>query len=75
MFYLPFTHMTHFFSKYFTYHFVRWNDEPNIPGSKMEKALSKALNYPINWSAKHINCECNPTWNDIAFSEAKENEK
>jgi nitrate reductase gamma subunit len=51
---LPFTHMTHFVGKYFTYHKVRWEDHPNLQGSKMERAVVEALGYKIKWSAPHI---------------------
>ena len=40
MLYFPYTHMTHLFGKYFTYHKVRWEDEPNIKGSKIEAAVT-----------------------------------
>ncbi|HPI32184.1 MAG TPA: hypothetical protein PLR32_02635, partial [candidate division Zixibacteria bacterium] len=45
------THMTHFVGKYFTYHKVRWEDHPNIRGSRIEAAVAKALGYPLTWSA------------------------
>jgi nitrate reductase gamma subunit len=34
---LPFTQMMHFVAKYFTYHQVRWNDQPMTRGSRMER--------------------------------------
>jgi nitrate reductase gamma subunit len=61
--YLPFTHMAHFVGKYFTYHKVRWEDHPNIRGSKLEKRITEALGYKINWSAPHIKGE---TWAEAA---------
>lgn len=51
---LPFTHMTHFVGKYFTYHKIRWEDEPNKKASTLEAAVVKALGYRIIWSAPHI---------------------
>ena len=33
--YFPITRMMHLFAKYFTYHKVRWEDEPNVKGSKL----------------------------------------
>jgi nitrate reductase gamma subunit len=53
-FYLPFTHMTHFVGKFFTYHRVRWQDEPNIKGSKTEAAIINELGSRVSWHAKHI---------------------
>ncbi len=64
--YLPFTHMTHFIAKYFTYHEIRWNDEPNKKGSKIEKEIDKVLQYPVSWSAPHIKGDGKKTWVDVA---------
>lgn len=71
--YFPATHMTHFVGKYFTYHKIRWEDEPNLAGSKIEKAVSEALGYHINWSAPHI--KSGGTWAEAATEETTENEK
>jgi len=54
LFYFPFTHMTHMFGKYFTYHKIRWEDEPNVRGGKIEKAVTEALGYQVTWAAPHI---------------------
>jgi nitrate reductase gamma subunit len=62
--YLPFTHMTHFVGKYFTYHKVRWEDHPNVKGSELEKRINEALGYRINWSAPHI--KSGGTWAEAA---------
>jgi nitrate reductase gamma subunit len=61
--YLPFTHMTHFVGKYFTYHKVRWEDHPNIKGGELEKRITEALGYRIDWSAPHIKGK---TWAEAA---------
>jgi nitrate reductase gamma subunit len=73
MFYFPFTHMTHLFGKYFTYHKVRWEDEPNFRGSKIEKAVTKALGYRQNWAAPHI--KTGGTWAEAATEEISTNEQ
>jgi len=41
--YLPFTKMTHFFGKYFTYHKVLWEDEQNLRGNEIENEVRKVL--------------------------------
>jgi nitrate reductase gamma subunit len=64
--YLPFTHMTHFIAKYFTYHHVRWSDEPNIKNSKIEKQVDRVLQYPVSWSAPHIKGDGKKSWVDVA---------
>lgn len=61
--YLPFTHMTHFVGKYFTYHKVRWEDQPNVKGSALEKRITEALGYEISWSAPHVKGK---TWAEAA---------
>ncbi len=63
--YLPFTHMTHFFTKYFTYHSVRWSDEPNLPGGKLEKSIVKNVTQPVTWAAPHIGADGKKTWVDL----------
>lgn len=62
LFYLPFTHMTHFFMKYFTYHKVRWDDESNISNKHIRKRLNEQLNLPVQWSAPHIGSDGRKTW-------------
>ena len=62
--YLPFTRMIHFFSKYFTYHDVRWDDRPVLPGSAMERKLKAALNFGVDWSAEHV--KTGKTWAEVA---------
>ncbi len=66
MAYLPLTHMTHFFTKYFTYHRVRWEDEANLPGSKIKEQVSKYLNMPVTWAAPHIGADGKKNWIAIA---------
>ena len=69
MAYVPLTHMSHFFTKYFFYHKIRWDDEPNLPGSNMEKQIIEQLGYPVTWAADHINADGKKNWADIATEE------
>lgn len=62
--YLPFTHMTHFFMKYFMWDKVRFEDEPNLRGSVVESKVAKALTYTQNWSAPHI--QTGSKWSETA---------
>ena len=64
--YLPFTQMMHFVAKYFTYHEVRWNDEPLEPGSKMEREIQELLKQPVTWAAPHLRADGKKNWVDIA---------
>ncbi|GAB4367908.1 MAG: respiratory nitrate reductase subunit gamma [Acidobacteriota bacterium] len=63
---VPLTHMSHFFVKWFTWHQIRWDDEPYVRGGRIEKMIEKALNSPVTWSAPHIGADGRKTWADIA---------
>jgi hypothetical protein len=52
--YLPFTRAIHYITRLFAFFLIRWDDEPNIKGSELERRLTEQLNYRINWSAPHI---------------------
>ena len=73
--YIPLTHMSHFFTKWFTYHHVRWNDEPNLKGEKIERQVAEVLQYPVSWSASHIRGDGKKTWADVATAGVEENEE
>jgi len=64
--YMPLTFMAHFIGKYFTYHAVRWDETPNLPGSAIEKRMAAYLMYRPNWSASHVGANGARTWVDIA---------
>lgn len=63
--YLPWSHMTHFFAKYFTWHSVRWDDAPNL-GGPYDRRVQELLALPISWSAPHIKGDGKKTWADVA---------
>jgi len=65
--YMPFTRMTHSIAKYFTFHRVRWEDEPNVRKGEMEKKIEELLNQPVSWSASHI--QPGKRWSELAASE------
>jgi nitrate reductase gamma subunit len=71
MAYVPLTHMSHFVAKYFFYHEIRWQDEPNLVGSKMEKQIQEVLGYPVSWAAPHIKGDGKKTWADVATEEVE----
>ena len=64
--YIPFTHMSHFVGKYFTYHSVRWDDRVNRRGGSIERALAEYLTYRPTWSARHVTADGSRSWADIA---------
>ncbi len=57
------TRMSHFVAKYFLYHAVRWNDQPNERGSKIEQSLLRLLDQKVGWSAAHI--QTGKSWSDV----------
>ncbi|MCB2202268.1 respiratory nitrate reductase subunit gamma [bacterium] len=67
--YIPLTRMSHFVAKYFLYHSVRWNDEPNERGSKMEARVIELLGQKIGWSAPHMGT--GKTWAEAVTAEDK----
>ena len=71
--YLPWTDMVHFITKYFTYHAVRWDDEPK--DKNITEKLSRLVNQPVDWSAPHINPNGRKNWADTIAGEHIEKEK
>ena len=64
--YIPFTHMSHFFMKYFLYHDIRWGDKPNVNAPEINEQIGEVLGYEPTWSASHIAIPGKKTWADIA---------
>ncbi|MBI4739238.1 hypothetical protein HY772_06820, partial [Candidatus Woesearchaeota archaeon] len=64
--YIPLTHMSHFFMKYFLYHDIRWGDEPNVDNLQTEAKIGIVLNYPVTWKAPHIAGHGRSTWAEVA---------
>ena len=52
--YLPFTRSTHYITRILAYFFIRWDDEPNLPGSGLEKEISSLLGRKVSWEGSHI---------------------
>ncbi len=77
--YIPFTHMSHFFMKYFLYHDIRWEDKPNVNAPEINEQIGEVLGYAPKWSASHIAIPGKKTWADIALfnpaAEPEENNK
>jgi nitrate reductase gamma subunit len=70
--YIPLTHMSHMFMKYFMYHNVRWEDTPNLKGSQLEAAILENLGFKPTWLSPHIGADGKKTWSEIASSKSKE---
>lgn len=70
--YIPLTHMSHMFMKYFLYHSVKWDDEPSRPGTRIESETMQNMQYKPTWQAKHIGADGQKSWRDIASADPKE---
>jgi nitrate reductase gamma subunit len=64
--YFPFTHMTHAYMKFFTWHKVRWNDAPAIDDRNAATTLATNLERKVTWAAAHIAGSDEPTWSEVA---------
>ena len=67
--YIPLTHMSHFFTKFFTTTTFVGKIGPNMVGSAIEAKLQKQLSMKVDWSAPHINGGGTKTWVDVATEE------
>ncbi len=64
--YIPVTHMSHFFMKYFLWHDIRWGDEPNVNNPATDKKIQAQLGQSPTWAAEHINADGKKNWVDVA---------
>jgi nitrate reductase gamma subunit len=64
--YIPLTHMSHFVGKYFTYHSIRWDDQPAVKNEKLRRRIAEYLTYRPTWSASHVGANGTKTWAEIA---------
>ncbi|MDK2824022.1 MAG: hypothetical protein PWQ67_178 [Clostridia bacterium] len=57
--YIPLTKMSHYVGKYFSFHKVLWDNDPNLPGSEIDKKIKQAAGFKPknNWSAPHYQPE------------------
>jgi nitrate reductase gamma subunit len=73
--YVPLTHMSHFFTKWFLSHDIRGGDEPMAAGTKLEADVNKCLGYRPTWAARHMGADGKRTWVDVATSKGFDEEK
>ncbi|NLT96219.1 MAG: nitrate reductase gamma subunit [Clostridia bacterium] len=57
--YIPLTKMSHYVGKYFSFHKVLWDNDPNLPGSKIDQKIKTApvVKPQKSWSAPHFQPE------------------
>lgn len=63
--YFPFTHMTHAYMKFFSWHGVRWDDTPAIHDARVSRSLAASLKRHVTWSAPHIADRNRNAWADV----------
>jgi nitrate reductase gamma subunit len=73
--YFPFTHMTHAYMKFFTYHSVRWEDVPTMHDVKAQKSVAESLKHKVAWSAAHIGSNGQKNWLEVVTAQGGEPEK
>ena len=61
--YLPFTRSMHYITRIFAFFLIRWDDEPNLRGSDLERELVKQFGQKVTWSAPHIGP--GKTWGEV----------
>jgi nitrate reductase gamma subunit len=75
--YLPFTRSTHYITRILAYYFIRWDDEPNVRGSKLEGQINSLLGQRVSWEGPHI--AAGKSWGEVAtepgFSDSKKDGK
>ena len=69
--YIPLTHMSHFFTKWFMWDKIRWDDEPMTKGCAMEPLVNECLRQTVTWSGPHLKADGKKNWVDIATKEMK----
>ena len=68
-FWVPYSFLGHLFMKYFTWHDIRWGDEPYVNNPKLQQQLANNLNLPVSWRAPHVQGDGVKTWAEVATSD------
>ena len=63
--YFPFTHMTHAYMKFFSWHGVRWDDSPARYDNRAAPALATNLQRKATWAAPHIASDRAIPWAEV----------
>jgi nitrate reductase gamma subunit len=60
--YIPLSKMSHYIGKFFSFHKVLWENDPNLPDSEVDGQMRSARKGPpqTTWAASHINPSANP---------------
>lgn len=68
--YFPFTHMTHAYMKFFSWHGVRWDDSPAMQDGRVAKELATNLQRRATWAAPHIASDKAVPWEAVVADPA-----
>lgn len=73
--YLPFTRSLHYITKFFAYLWIRWDDQPNTRGSKLERNIEEWLKKPVSWSAVHVKADGKKNWVDLTAKKSDDDKE
>ena len=63
--YFPFSHMTHAYMKFFTWHDIRWDDSPSSGDARAAEVLAVNLARQSSWAAPHIASGNTASWSEV----------
>ena len=62
---VPYSFMGHAFMKYFTYHDIRWGNQPTQDNPNIAAGMRENAGRPISWKAPHIQGDGKKTWAEV----------
>ena len=68
--YFPFTHMTHAYMKFFSWHGIRWDDSPAVHNPHAAEILAANLRRRVTWAAPHITQDPTAKWSDVVIDQS-----
>jgi hypothetical protein len=63
---VPYSFMGHAFMKYFTWHDIRWGDQPARDNPVIQAKMAQTLQMPVSWKAPHIEGDGRKNWAEVA---------
>ena len=63
---VPYSFMGHAFMKYFTWHDIRWGDQPTQDNPAIMAKMGENLMRPVSWKAPHIQGDGKKNWAEVA---------
>jgi nitrate reductase gamma subunit len=72
---VPFSFMGHAFMKYFTWHDIRWGDQPTQDNPAIQAQMARTLQMPVSWKAPHIQGDGRKNWAEVATTNPARDEE